>query len=106
MCRLGLLLVWLLAAANIALFMQSTQNVDTDANALAQNAKPVELAELFTLDHLMASDVTIQLAGVSISAIHLNIAVSVLMAIFATALLAMAIALIDLRNGQIRRSRH
>jgi hypothetical protein len=106
LCRLGMLLVWLIAAANITFYLQSTQEVIAESSDAAESAKSIEISDLLTLDHLMASDATIQIAGASINVVHINIALIILMAILATALLATAIAIIDLRNLQARRSRH
>lgn len=105
LCRLGMLLVWLIAAANITLYLQSDLEVVAETSDTAESATPIATSDLMTLDHLMVSDSTIQIAGVSINSVHINIGLIILMAILATALLAMAIAIIDLRNLQARRSR-
>lgn len=106
LCRLGMLLVWLIAAANIMFYLQSSQEeVVAETGEAAQSTSPIALSDLLTLDHLMVSDSTIQIAGASINSVHINMGLIILMAILATALLAMAIAIIDLRNIQARRSR-
>lgn len=106
LCRFGILLAWLLAAANITFYLQSAQKAGTQKADMAENSTSNILSDLVTMNNPVAADAAIEIAGVSINALHINIGLSIFMAILATALLAMAIALIDLRNLQARRSRN
>lgn len=101
-----MLLAWLLAVVDITFHLQSAQKAATQNANMAESSSPNLLSDLVTINHSMAADAAIEIAGLSINALHTNIGLSILMAILATALLAMAIAIIDLRNLQARRSRH
>ena len=98
-----MLLVWLFAAANITFFLQSS--IEDTAN-VANTAVTHNLSDLLNVDHLMSTRATIQIAGLSVRSLHAYIGINIIIAILLTALLAMAIAIIDLRNMQARRSRH
>lgn len=106
LCRLGILLVWLVAAANIIFYLQSSVENGADSTASAEVSTGQNLSDLFSVDHLMSSDASIQLGNLVISGTIFYIAFTVLMALLAIALLAMAIGIIDMRNLQARRSRH
>ena len=101
-----MLLVWLFAAANITFFLQSSIEDTADVANVANTAVTHNLPDLLNVDHLMATNATIQIAGLSVRSLHAYIGINIIIAILLTALLAMAIAIIDMRNMQARRSRH
>jgi hypothetical protein len=88
------------------LTLQSSTEIAPDSAAGTESSKATALADILSLDQLAGSDSIFQIAGISISSVHINIGMSLLLAILVTAILAMTIAIIDLRNIQARRSRH
>ena len=104
LCRIGMLLVWVLSAANIAFYVQTIPTGVSDTAVDPSTAS--SLIDNLPISGAVSADGMLNLFGISVPVLFINMGVCILLAILATALLAMAIAMIDMRNVQARRSRH